>query len=341
MGNDQHRFLKALTPLLERYGGVDAWTIAGSPLRSRKCIIHSLSGPSDAPLLAIKEYRGDVVKGSAAFNQYNGLLFAAGLPRHVDPNESHFVDGLIVHSLVRATQPYAYLPMLNAIVMEWADAPTMADVIENQPMTQRRHSILSAARWLRGFHGLSSPETEKVDVNPLLERLRKRLDASEKYKNADIVQHAIREMERLAGEPMTAPHAYLHGDFTPSNILLGTDGPIGIDIWARRHAPVYEDVVRMLVYLASKGTGFGERSALVCDFDTLRTDFLTAYDATGKQCESDAFEFILLYQTIRRWLVMADWIKHRQPPLAARAKRKRMEGLLNALLSKNRTTVED
>lgn len=332
MGTHQQRLLNALTPLLERYGGMGAWRTYGAPVRSRKCIIHRLIGPPDAPALAIKEYRSEIVKNSAAHTQYNGLLFAVGHPSHEGSQEEHMRTGETSAVSVSAVRPFAYLPQYNAIVMEWVNAPSLASIIvKNQP-TELNHSILSAARWLQGFHALSVSESEQIDTEALLGRLRKRLSASARYKKNKLVCSAVQEIERLSATPLLAPHAYLHGDFTPSNILIDTEGPVGIDIWARRHAAVYEDIARMLIYLGSKGTGFWEHKALVNDFDGLCQNFIAAYGATSEQLASDAFRFVLLYQTVRRWLVMADWAKYRHPPIAARAKRRRLETILQPLV---------
>lgn len=330
----QDRLLKSLAPALTQYGDMTDWRIDESPVRSRKCIIHRFTGPEDAPIIAVKEYRNNVVKSNAAITQFNALLAVADQAHLDDPESDYFVpiESISPTSGIAASKPIAFLPRFDAIAMEWVDAPSLMSKLTQSKGADLARPILETARWIRGFHDLSTITTEIMDTSLMMERLTTRLDASPKYSSSKPISEALSEIDRLSKQTMTAPHAVLHGDFTPSNILIGPEATIGIDIWARRRAPVYEDVARMLTYLSSTGTGMLGSKPVVQNYEQTCKGYLAAYGYSNDNIASDAFRFVLLYQLLRRWITAADWMRYRQPPLRARHKRRRLEVSLQTIL---------
>lgn len=273
------------------------WRLEGPVGRTRKCIIYRLSAPEHASL-ALKQYKPGVASAAAPGLQYEALMRCQ--------------DAAATGSPVPAPQAHAFAPDIGAVLMEWVDAPQLRTLLWRTALRpgHRRRLITRTARWLRSFHDLSPVAVEPLDGTKLLRKLQGKLDASAA---APLMMHgdplfrealaAFTETAQQGG--LEAPHALLHGDFTPSNILIDKGDVIGIDMWGARRGPVLEDIARMLTYLAIVSPFALARAPLAAGAP-LMSAFAEGYGHGPLKGGSKAVNFVMLYQQLRRWQVYAD-----------------------------------
>jgi aminoglycoside phosphotransferase (APT) family kinase protein len=289
------------------------WHIDGPIGKGRKCEIFKLTNDQQTHTLALKLYRSDQVTGSGPEKQFAAL--------------HRFTNDATPKLNVAMPRAHAFWPELNAILMDWIDAPRLRTVLWRNLLSQktRNTSVIKAAQWLRHFHDTSETGSKAINAHALLAILNKRIEKSDAGQNlmatAPLFRKCLEKLHQLSDDPrLIAPHATLHGDFTPTNILMDGEQPIGIDIWGVRNGPIYEDIARMLTYLAID-------SPFVLDqrpfhdgkqISRLFSLFLEGYGQDLITAESPALWYILLYQQLRRWIVFED--KARSKPSRVKAK---------------------
>jgi Ser/Thr protein kinase RdoA (MazF antagonist) len=108
--------------------------------------------------------------------------------------------------------------------------------------------------------------------------------------------------ELLEGREME--HVEIHGDFTPSNLLIDKDRTAGIDFGAKRRLPHYYDICRFLVHLeaqrpAPKWLGaHPERFAAEA--------FLEGYGERAPAATGDIMNYMMLMEVLRRWAAIEE-----------------------------------
>jgi len=271
----------------------DTWRLEGPVIRSRQCDIFRAQSPDFPSKVAIKKYHSTELR--AVEIQYQALVSYRSLSG--DQN-----------GVFTVPQPYGYLPQHGLVLMEWVDAPTLWRRLWGtlgRP-TARRALLRRTGAWLRRFHEHGGVETGEISTahyrQKIVTILAKSNAAKKKLEEDPIFKSALNLLLRHEGllKHKSFACAPLHGDFTPSNVLLSATGRVtGIDIWARRQGPVAEDIARMIIYLCVifpfSGGGRMETQAL-----------LEGYGKDMVDAGSDCFNYILLYQYFQRWIRLAD-----------------------------------
>lgn len=288
--------LKKLKPSLIEIDASAGWQITGPTIRARKCDIYKVSNPNHQ--LALKVYKNNIASSAAPHIQYDAMRRC---------NEAAFTNPLL-----RAPNALAFLPDERAILMEWHAATALGKTLWKKLYSpdQRLEMINSAGKWLRAFHDLSDVKLLPLDGHKLAAKLKAQIEkktaAQDQLKNSRHFQRALsrfRDAAASCNEP--TPHALLHGDFTPSNLLVNSGNIIGMDMWGVRHAPIYEDITRMLAYLGVVSP-YALWPAPLSPDSPLMQAFIKGYANEQIDIQSKAFHIVLHYQQLRRWLVYAD-----------------------------------
>lgn len=300
----QALLLEKLSPTLETVEAATDWHIGEPAVRARKCTIYRVSGAHHQ--LALKVYKPDLVSEAAPRIQYDAL-------RRCN-------SAALGNPLLRAPAALAFLPEERAVLMEWQTAPTLRSTLWKQaasPGTSLK-LIKSAGTWLRAFHELSGIENLPLDGKKLLSKLNSQMnrkpEAVALLERQASFNKAMSRFRELATKcTIQTPHALLHGDFTPTNLLVDNKGIIGMDMWGARHAPIYEDITRMHAYLGVVSP-FALRAAPLAPNGPLINAFIQGYGEDLASTSTSPFPLILFYQQLRRWLVYAD--KRNSHPLS-------------------------
>jgi len=258
---------------------------------------------------ALKVYKPGAVSEKAPQIQYDALLSC-----------NRAVSN---YPILLAPKALAFLPEDRAILMEWQDAPTLRAALWHRfAAPQRRRTLIAGAgSWLRAFHELSNITAEPLDASKLVAKLDTQLSRNPTAtvaQNIDPTFHtALNRFHKLAATTTAeTPHALLHGDFTPTNLLVKGNDVIGMDMWGMRRAPVYEDIARMLVYLGVVSP-VGFSAEVLGPHCSLLQAFAQGYGTDKFDAASAPFQTVVLYQQLRRWLVYANRkTKHPYSPLA-------------------------
>lgn len=290
---DHDALLAKFSGALETLEPEGRWSLKGPVGKGRKCDIYQVINDITATRLALKLYDQTHASAAAPHIQFRALQRCAKAPG----------------ATVRSPQPLAFLPEERAVLMTWHEAPMLLHVLWRNILTpQHRLELISQAGiWLRSFHDLSCISIEPFDGTKLLEKLEGRIENNPAMRMTleenQECKTAFAAFSKLAVQARyDAPHALLHGDFTPSNLLVDDDGVVGIDMWGARHAPVYEDAARMLTYLAITSP-FSLASMPLHKDGALMQAFAGGYGRDMLDMHSGAWSLTLLYQQLRRWLV--------------------------------------
>lgn len=303
------------------------WRLSGPVGRARKCDIFKITNNMHTHTLALKIYRPNVTKARGAKTQFSAL---EKLRTNNHP------------SYVAAPHAYAFLPDANAFIMDWIHGLPLQSLLWRGALspTLQLTLVSKVAQWLRHFHEHSGISHEAMNCNELLDRLSSRLPANSAQistmKGAETFAAAYAYLQNhAANTQMLAPHALLHGDFTPTNMLIQGDEVIGIDIWGARRAPIYEDIARMLTYLCINSPHALKRAPLIAgDQPTeLFTAFSAGYGHDFMHYNTPALWYIMLYQHLRRWLVFLNWKKQGRSAIKAKLEAQRVCSLTQQILT--------
>lgn len=295
--------LQALTP-----GAT--WTAAGPVGASRKCDVYALTNDKSALRLALKVYRLDVASEQASQIQFRAL-------QRVQKARAD-------DSFIRAPEPYACLSDHRAILMSWHDSPNLTKTLWNKlARPQSRLRLISdAGTWLRRFHEISCISSAPLDTEKLVAKLQNRINRCADGGRALLgTSEFARALEcftsNMEGFNSSAPHALLHGDFTPSNLLVDDQGIFGMDMWGGRLGCVMEDAARLMTYLAIQSPYALAGTPLHSDGKLLAT-FAKGYGREVLDIQSPAWKLVLMYQQLRRWVVYYDRMIRNRPTLQSR-----------------------
>lgn len=300
--------LKKLMPMLNALDAGAVWRIVGPTVRARKCDIYKISGSSRR--LALKVYKTSSASNAAPEIQYESLRRCHQAAKH--------------NPLLRAPEALAFLPEERAILMTWQTAATLRLTLWHNLRSpgHRLELVKRSGAWLQAFHSVSEISQQPFDGDNLSAKLnsqiKKKPDAQDQLKNSTHFHHALSCFhEGAATCTEQTPHALLHGDFTPTNLLVDGEKIIGMDMWGLRQAPVYEDITRMLAYLGVVSP-YALQAAPLAPNSPLIEAFIAGYGTEQLNITSTAFPLVLLYQQLRRWLVYAD--KRAKRPFSATAR---------------------
>ena len=295
--NNFHNELEGIAPM-------SSWKVGGPIGNSRKCDIYMLSNPQVRAKLALKIYRQNTVSAKAPQAQYDALKRA--------------------HITLACPKPHGFHLETGAILMDWIDAPRLRQSLWRSAMRPQRqlHLVKRAGVWLRKLHGLSELSHEPIDAGKLISKLDIQLEKHETaerlLRNDPAFLTVLKTFNKTAGSlEGPHPHVFLHGDFTPSNMLVQNLDVVGIDIWGARRGPIYEDIARMLTYLAIVSP-FSLTANPLHTEAPLPKAFIKGYGADWLQVDTKAWHAVLLYQQLRRWIVYQERTTGGKQPVVSR-----------------------
>lgn len=294
--------MSSLAPLMEKLSKpLEAlepgarWRAEGPIGHARKCDIYRLSNDKSDLQLALKIYKSGTASEQAPQLQYRAL--------------ERTEKAAVAVPILRAPTPIAFLPDDHAFVMSWQQAPRLQKKLWQYwwASGQRRQWVADAGAWLRAFHDTSCIAPGAFDSSKLIDKLtvvqsrdaatRDRLEAEPAFAAAYRVFAS-----QAADSKNQIPHALLHGDFTPSNLLVSREGIVGIDMWGARLGPIYEDAARLLAYLAIRSP-FSLSAAPLHPDGTLVRLFAKGYGRDLLDVHSREWHLVSLYQQLRRWVI--------------------------------------
>ncbi len=286
------------------------WVASGPVGASRKCDVYTLTNSKSALRLALKVYRPAIASEQASQIQFRALQ-RVQKARRDDP-------------FMRAPEPYACLADHQAILMSWHDSPNLTKALWNllaQPQS-RLNLIADAGRWLRKFHEISCISPAALDTEKLVAKLQNRInrcaDGGETLLNTSDFKRALEcFVYHMEAFKASAPHALLHGDYTPSNLLVDDQGIFGMDMWGGRLGCVMEDAARLLTYLAIQSPYTLANTPLHSDGKFPAT-FAKGYGREVLDIQSPTWKLLLMYQQLRRWVVYHDRMIKNRPTLQSR-----------------------
>jgi aminoglycoside phosphotransferase (APT) family kinase protein len=148
----------------------------------------------------------------------------------------------------RVPEPVAFLPEVDAVVMEYVDGVTVKDLLHYGSLSRPRmllDGLSASGAFLRHLHAMEVfPEVE-VDLKEQAEHVLEVAEAKLHPLGLDLPERVRRTMLELPRVRVSAPQVRLHGDFGPANILLARDGStVGLDPALEAIGFPEEDLVR-------------------------------------------------------------------------------------------------
>lgn len=219
------------------------------------------------------------------------------------------------HATYRVPKVYFYDYDHRLLIMEWLNGISLQKQLWHSSLnrTCRISSIHKSGEWLRAFHEVSTLSNESVDFTCYLTVIKQRiaLQSTNHLPNTPDSTLFVRAYQILnrqisTSKPIAVPHAIVHGDFTPANVVLERDHVIGIDIWALERKPILIDLARMAVYLTVaypplRGENIYDAAERMHQSVKALTD---GYGTDLAQPETQHFKLALLSEYLRRWLVI-------------------------------------
>lgn len=299
---------------LSQRTGCDDWSLSGPVIEARECRVQKVSSHGYPHAVALKIYRDQQPRKNKKMPQYAALERFAPL---LNTGDSEF----------RIPQAYGSYPEQRIFLMEWVDAPSLEERLWRYCYSQRTQQadMRRTFGWLRQFHQSADLTHKPVNIERYPHRLQQFIveheGAALMVSNA-VFRTGIGCVRQLTAHfsDLHSEHARAHGDFTPSNILLGDDATTAIDITGVQLLPVVEDLTLQLSYIA-----IGYPNMLTrMDFKHLPEKWpllevvLDAYGFPDDEEQRRFLLYVFLYQLLRRWLVIAHRNKYRRTPLLDR-----------------------
>lgn len=293
---DQQTAHKIFTNLNE--GKCNEWQLTPTTIEARECQIFQARNMNTGQLAAIKRFREPRKNLPQYFKKQTALAL------RMKQNGSEY----------RTPEPLTYLADENIYCSEWVEALT-ADYIFWRYFYQRQRqqkAMRSCMGWLKHYHLSSTYQFQTVQAKRYPMHVQRMLDDTHTETSLvqnTVFQHGHKCLKLFAAEftNLQAPHALIHGDFTPSNILLTPKMSYGIDIGHSAQSPTIDDLTSMLTYIAvgypNMLTAGDMRQTL--SHWPLPKILLSAYEPDlSKQPDHQFFAYVFLFQILRRWLVV-------------------------------------
>lgn len=154
----------------------------------------------------------------------------------------------------RVPEPVAFLPEVDAVVMEFVDGDTVKDLLHYGSLMRPARlldGLAASGSFLRHLHTLEPLPEVEVDLRELADRVLAVADEKLRPLGLDLPDQVRRTMLAVPAVRVTSPQVRLHGDFGPSNILLARDGStVGLDASLEAVGIPEEDLVRYVVLVS-------------------------------------------------------------------------------------------
>lgn len=290
------------------------WVISGPVIKARECVLYKATSVSHPHNIAIKVYRDQQPRKHNTLPQYEALERFAPLLN-------------TVQSECRVPVGFGSFPQQRIFLMEWVQALSLEHRLWRNfyHKNRQQNGMRSTFAWLQKFHQHADPAVKPVNINHYLNRLQQVIqgfnDESLLAKNP-VFLSGLECIDRLSDyfRGLEVTHARLHGDFTPSNVLIDEHVVTAIDITGKQLLPVAEDITLQLAYIAIGYPNMLTRMDMrhpPADWPLLEM-VLDAYGYPADEQQRRFLLYVFLFQLLRRWLVIAQRNKQRRTPLLDR-----------------------
>lgn len=274
------------------------WLITGPEIEARECIIYKASNDDFPHPIAIKVYRKHTKKTSLL--QHDVLVRFSNTLNSA--NNGYFVP-----------EVFGSLPEHGIFMMEWINAPPLERRLWRYWYSKKRvqNDIHRSFLWLKEFHTFANPNKKTVNIKrykEILERCFKDHDDQELFSDNRIFKKGRVCFNNLITKyhNLNILHADLHGDLTPSNILINDERVTSIDMFGNNNLPVANDIALLFSYIAIEYPNMLTHSdfKLPPEEWPLLKLILDAYEYPKDSQQLHFFLFVFLYQLLRRWSII-------------------------------------
>lgn len=219
----------------------------------------------------------------------------------------------------RVPEPVAFLPDVDAVVMEYVDGVSVKDLLNYGSLMRPRvllDGLSASGRLLRHLHGLEAHPKVEVDLKDQAEQVLTVADEKLRPLGLDLPQPVRQTMLEIPRARVSSAQVRLHGDFGPANILLARDGStVGLDPALEAVGVPEEDLVRFVALtsgiirlapelIAPPVAGVRRR---------MESRLLEGYYQTSTW--PPLFELRYLHQLCRRWCRLRELAAQNEPPV--------------------------
>lgn len=317
--------LTKITQKLQIQTGVNNWKITGSAIEARECAVYKSISSDYHHAIAIKIYRN--IQKNTSEQQYEVLKRFSQLVNAQD-NECFLPE------------VFGRLPEHGVILMEWIESPALERRLWRYFYSKQhvQSDISRTFKWLNSFHQLADPEKKSVDIDMYKHSLNqsiKKHDLDKSLSNNSVFQTAKKCFTKIVEhhKNFKTNHAKLHGDFTPSNILIDNNRVTAIDLFGSNLLPIENDLSLQFSYIAIEYPNMLTRSdfKLTPDQWPLLRVVLDAYDYPKDPKQLSFFLFVFLYQLLRRWTVIHYRNRSKRTPFLDRRRLRNTEMIVENL----------
>ena len=218
------------------------------------------------------------------------------------------------HAVVR---PVGLFPEHDAFAMTWAPGRTLKEVLRRAVVdpSAARTAVAAAGDFLRRFHAHGRSADVELDLGASVQDVLDFAAGPLREAGLRLPDRVVATLEQSRGRSVVAPHALLHGDYVPSNLLLQESGEVVmLDPLLARVGPTVDDLARFLTVMSSETVFLpGEVLPPVRRIRRqLEATFLSAYGISGGGA---LLELRLLKQHLLRWLARREHSEVRGVPL--------------------------
>ena len=279
--------------------GCDGWALSGITVTARHCKVYQLSCPKYPKNIALKNYN-DKQTSRQLKGQYGAL--------------ERFSDSINqTDTKFRTPEPYGCFAENGFFLMEWVSAPSLDTTLWRSVFNHKgkQTAIEATYGWLKQYHQAAAPVLQEINLNLYHELLARHIElhnGQELQSTNPTFAKGIDTFKKVstAFTGLQFEHADAHGDFTPTNILIGKNDVTGIDIGGGQKMPIENDMALMLNYITIDFFNILTRRHMKKPVSTwaILNITLDAYNYPKDQKQRYFFLFVFLYQTLRRWLVI-------------------------------------
>jgi len=279
--------------------GLQSWTVNKSPIVARNCVVYRLSCDQHLTDIALKIYSNDQASRQLQ-SQYEVIK---GFSETLNKKKFQY----------RVPEPYGSFVEDNCFLMEWALGESLDIRVWKYFYYEKKQfsDITKAYRWLKQYHQVANPILQKIDLNyfpdQLIEHIQKH-NGQSLLENNVIFSEGLKLINEhgLSFSNLEVMHASLHGDFTPTNILIDKDAVTGIDIGKGSSQPIEIDMALMLNYIVIDNLNMLSKAHLKKAPETwsILNTVLDAYGYPRDKSQRQFFLFVFLFEMLRRWLIL-------------------------------------
>ncbi len=235
--------------------------------------------------------------------------------------DSHFRD---LGVPFRVPTPVAFLPDVDALVMEHVDGRTIKDLLHYGSLRHPRtllDGLAAAGTFLRHVHALEA--LPPVEVSLRHEAHQVLAVAEEKLHPLGLAlpDRVRRRLEQFPEVEVSSPQVWLYGDFGPSNILLERDGStVGLDMALTTVGQPEDDLVRFVALVSGMIRLAPEVVARPVGVVRRQLEDRLLQSYYRSDVRPPLFELRYLHQLCRRWCRLRELSEQHEPASRVRVK---------------------